>query len=62
VELWFSSHPSTSERLTNVDRYIDEVPGAQAATRNGRSDLSAYNSLRGRLKAMPPAPKEIQKQ
>ena len=62
VELWFSSHPSTSERVTNVDRYIDEVPGAQAATRNGRSDLSAYNSLRGRLKAMPPAPKEIQKQ
>jgi predicted Zn-dependent protease len=62
VELWFSSHPATSERLGNVDRYIEEVPGATAATRSGRSDLSAYNSLRDRLRAMPPAPKEVQQQ
>lgn len=61
VELWFSSHPATSERLGNVDRYIDEVPGAKAATRSGRNDLSAYNSLRSRLRAMPPAPKEVSK-
>ncbi len=59
VELWFSSHPSTSERLQNLDRYIDEVPGARAAVRTGRSDLSAFTSLRSRLKAMPPAPKEV---
>ncbi len=62
VELWFSSHPATSERLSNVDRYIEEVPGAKAAVRNGRSDLSAYNTLRSRLRAMPPAPKEVQEQ
>jgi predicted Zn-dependent protease len=59
VELWFSSHPATSERLANVDRYIQEVPGARAATRTGRSDLSAYTTLRNRLRAMPPAPKEV---
>jgi predicted Zn-dependent protease len=59
VELWFSSHPATSERLANVDRYIQEVPGARAATRTGRSDLSAYTTLRSRLRAMPPAPKEV---
>lgn len=59
VELWFSSHPATSERLQNVDRYISEVPGAEAASRNGRTDLSSYNTLRSRLRAMPPAPKEV---
>lgn len=62
VELWFSSHPSTSERLGNVDRYIEEIPGARAATRNGRSDLASFNTLRSRLKAMPPAPKEVPQQ
>jgi predicted Zn-dependent protease len=59
VQMWFSSHPSTSERLSNVDRYIDEIPGARAATRTGRSDLAAFNTLRSRLKAMPAAPKEV---
>jgi len=42
-----------------VDRYISEVPGAEAASRNGRTDLSSYNTLRSRLRAMPPAPKEV---
>lgn len=59
VEQWFASHPMAAERVTNVQRIIGETPGATAMTRNGRSDLSAYDQLRQRLAALPPAPKEV---
>ena len=59
VELWFSSHPMPEERITNVDRYINSTPGASAAVRNGRTDLSAFSNLQARLRALPAAPKEV---
>jgi len=60
VELWFSSHPMPEERISNVDRYINSTPGASAAVKNGRTDLSAFSTLRARLRALPDAPKEVQ--
>ncbi|HEU4801009.1 MAG TPA: M48 family metallopeptidase [Gemmatimonadales bacterium] len=59
VELWFSSHPMPDERITNVDRYINSTPGASAAVRTGRTDLSAFSTLQARLRALPDAPKEV---
>jgi predicted Zn-dependent protease len=60
VELWFASHPMPAERITNTQRYISSTPGAQAATRTGRSDLAAFQDLQRRLRAMPAAPKDVQ--
>src|SRR5688500_17856269 len=59
VELWFASHPMPGERLTNTERYIASTPGARAASSSGRDDLDAFNTLRQRLRALPPAPKEL---
>ena len=59
VELWFASHPMPAERITNTQRYIASTPGAQAATRTGRSDLAAFRDLQRRLRAMPAAPKDV---
>ena len=59
VEQWFASHPMATERVTNVERIIGETPGATAMTRNGKSDLAAYDQLRQRLAALPPAPKDV---
>jgi beta-barrel assembly-enhancing protease len=60
VELWFASHPMPAERITNTERYIASTPGARAASSSGRDDLDAFNTLRQRLRALPPAPKELQ--
>lgn len=59
VESWFASHPMPAERIENTRRYISSTPGASAATRTGRSDLAAFEELQRRLRAMPPAPKEL---
>lgn len=59
VELFFSSHPASSERESNVSRYINNTPGASAAVRTGRSDLVAFQNLQRRLRALPAAPKEV---
>jgi len=59
VELWFSSHPGAGERIENSQRIIASTPGATAATRTGRSDLAAFQDLQRRLRAMPPAPKDV---
>jgi predicted Zn-dependent protease len=59
VELWFASHPMPAERIANTERYIASTPGARAASSSGRDDLDAFNTLRQRLRALPPAPKEL---
>ena len=59
VELWFASHPMPAERITNTERYIASTPGAREAVRTGRSDLAAFDQLKQRLRALPPAPKEL---
>ena len=59
VELWFASHPMPAERISNTQRYIASTPGAQAATRTGRTDFAAFQDLQRRLRAMPPAPKDV---
>ncbi|HEU4699087.1 MAG TPA: M48 family metallopeptidase [Gemmatimonadales bacterium] len=62
VEQWFASHPATSERITNVQRMIAANPSARTVARTGRRDLAAFESLQRKLRALPPAPKELPSQ
>ncbi len=59
VEQWFASHPMATERVANTERIIAATPGAASMSRTGLSDLAAYNQLKSRLAALPPAPKEV---
>ena len=54
-----ASHPMAGERIGNTQRIIASTPGATAAVRTGQTDLSAFNDLKRRLAALPPAPKEV---
>jgi beta-barrel assembly-enhancing protease len=62
VEQWFASHPIPAERVANVRRIIDATPGADAAVRDGRTDLAAFDQLKRGLRALPPAPNELPSQ
>ena len=59
VELWFASHPMPAERISNTQRYIASTPGAQSATRTGRTDFASFQELQRRLRSMPAAPKDV---
>lgn len=51
VEQWFSTHPTTQERVTNSRATIARTPGAQAS--NLTTDTRAYQNFRSRVMAMP---------
>lgn len=55
VEGWFSTHPTTQDRVQNTQRMIAQVPASQM--RNLTSNTSAYNSFKSRLRSMPAAPR-----
>jgi beta-barrel assembly-enhancing protease len=54
-EQWFSTHPTTQDRIENTQRMINQVPASQM--RNLSTSSSAYNSLKSRLRALPAAPR-----
>ncbi len=62
VQQWFASHPMAGERVANTQRIIAATPGAAAMSRTGQSDYNAFDQLRARLAALPPAPKEVKAQ
>jgi len=62
VEQWFASHPAPSERIANTERMIQSNPSARTVARTGRTDLAAFETLQRRLRALPPAPKEVPSQ
>jgi predicted Zn-dependent protease len=51
VEQWFSTHPTTQERVTNTRAIIARTPGAQGA--NLTTDTRAYQSFRSRVMSLP---------
>jgi predicted Zn-dependent protease len=53
VAQWFSTHPTTSDRIANVERIIARTPGAQ---RSGlQSDSRAFQTFRANVRRLPAA-------
>ena len=55
IEQWFSTHPTTQERIDNTRRMLNQVPAAQL--RNLSMDERGFQTLRSRLRALPAAPR-----
>lgn len=51
VEQWFSTHPTTQERVTNTRAIIARTPGAQGG--NLTTDTRAFQSFRSRVASLP---------
>ena len=55
VEQWFSTHPTTEDRVENTRRAIAQLSAQQL---NGLTTTSnTYNTLKSRLRALPAAPR-----
>jgi predicted Zn-dependent protease len=50
---WFSTHPTTDERINATRAAIARTPGAQSGT----SDTQEFQSIKARLRSMPAAPR-----
>jgi predicted Zn-dependent protease len=48
VEVFFSNHPAPADRIADLNRVVSKK-------RKGTRDTSAFQSIRGRLKKLPPA-------
>lgn len=59
VEQWFGSHPMPAERVENTRRIIQNDPQARQLLGRGRTSSAAFTALKQRLRALPPAPKEM---
>lgn len=59
VAAWFSTHPTTQERITNTRTLISQTPGA---TGNARlvNDNAAFQSFRSRVRSLSPQPQDRQ--
>lgn len=55
LEQWFSTHPTTADRIENTRERIASLPRAQM--RNLASESSEFDAFQSRLRSMPPAPK-----
>lgn len=55
VEGWFSTHPTTQDRIEHAQQLIARIPASQL--RNLTTNTSAYNSFKTRLRSMPAAPR-----
>jgi predicted Zn-dependent protease len=54
VEQWFSTHPTTQERVSNSQALIARTPGANAS--NLTTDTRAFQSFRSRVTSLPAPP------
>ncbi|HEV3048974.1 MAG TPA: M48 family metalloprotease [Longimicrobium sp.] len=54
VEQWFSTHPTTQERVNNTRAIIAQTPGAQSASLT--TDTRAFQSFRSRVTSLPAPP------
>jgi beta-barrel assembly-enhancing protease len=52
---WFSTHPTTQDRIANTQRMIAQVPASQM--RNLTTTTNSYSSFKSRLRSLPPAPR-----
>ena len=53
---WFSTHPTTEERINATRTAISRTPNAQ----NGTSDTKEFQAIKARLRSMSPAPRSQQ--
>lgn len=51
VEQWFSTHPTTQERVANTRAIIAQTPGAQGG--NLTTDTRAFQNFRSRVTSLP---------
>jgi predicted Zn-dependent protease len=56
VENWFSTHPTTQDRISTVNQLINSVPATQR--RNLTRDTNAFQSFRNRMRAYSPRPRD----
>ena len=54
VERWFSTHPTTQERIDNTRAALNRLPAAQ---RNLPMDTRAFQNFKARVRSLPPAPR-----
>jgi predicted Zn-dependent protease len=54
-EQWFSTHPTTQDRIAHTQQVINRIPAA--SLRNLSTSSSGYNTLKSRLRALPAAPR-----
>ena len=55
LEQWFSTHPTTHDRIEHTQRLIAQIPSSQM--RNLTTTTNSYNSFKARLRSLPPAPR-----
>ncbi len=51
VERWFSTHPTTQERINNVQASISAIP--QSSLRNLTTNTQAFTQFRNRVRGLP---------
>lgn len=56
VSSWFATHPGTQDRITNAQRLLAQVPASQLRTLT--TDTPAFQSMKQRIMALPPAPRQ----
>jgi predicted Zn-dependent protease len=54
VAAWFQDHPGTQDRITEVQRQIDQLPRGKLATL--RTDSPDFHAFKARIAALPPPP------
>jgi predicted Zn-dependent protease len=55
LQQWFSTHPTTDERINATQAAINRVPAAQL--RSLTTDTNEFQRIRARLRSMPAAPR-----
>lgn len=56
VEMWFSTHPLTQDRIDNTQRLVQAIPAAQR--RNLQTDSQAFQDFKARMRRYPAAPRQ----
>jgi predicted Zn-dependent protease len=55
LEQWFSTHPTTQDRIQHTQQVISRVPSSQMSGLT--TNTTAYNNLKSRLRSLPAAPR-----
>ena len=53
---WFSDHPGTQDRIADIQRMLSQVP--QSQLRSLTADTQAFQQMKRRVMALPPAPRQ----
>ena len=56
LEAWFSTHPTTTERIAQTEARLDQIPAAQLRQLN--TDTDAFHAFKARLARYPAPPPE----